>query len=158
MIRTRNEILGEIKNSPKLERCFYSWTTAEQNQFLDFCTGQKGVKILYDSFFKEILNPEYNPARLEKLLSVFLKQKVKIVFILPNDTVRLSDEMTLLITDIIVQLKDGSLVNLEVQKIGYTFPGSVQPAMVRTLCFVSTRESGMKKGKISLTVISKRYI
>lgn len=37
---------------------------------------------------------------------------------------RLSDESYLLITDIIVELEDGSLANIEVQKIGYAFPGA----------------------------------
>ena len=37
---------------------------------------------------------------------------------------RLSDESSLLITDIIVELEDGTLANIEVQKIGYVFPGA----------------------------------
>ena len=43
---------------------------------------------------------------------------------LPNDSTRLSDESSLLITDIIVELEDGTLANIEVQKIGYAFPGA----------------------------------
>lgn len=39
--------------------------------------------LLYDSFFKEAMNPEYAPERLESFLSVLLKHKVKIVRILP---------------------------------------------------------------------------
>ena len=42
---------------------------------------------------------------------------------LPNDGTRLVDESTLLIMDIVVELEDGSIVNLEIQKIGYMFPG-----------------------------------
>ena len=45
----------------------------------------KGIKILYDSFFKEVMNSEYTPERLEAFLNVVLKRKVKIVRILPND-------------------------------------------------------------------------
>lgn len=44
--------------------------------------------------------------------------------ILPNDTVRIADENTLLTTDIIVELEDGSMANVEIQKIGYAFPES----------------------------------
>ena len=40
-----------------------------------------------------------------------------------NDSTRLADESSLLITDIVVELKDGSLANVEVQKLGYKFPG-----------------------------------
>lgn len=35
----------------------------------------------------------------------------------------LADECSLLITDIVVELEDGSLANVEIQKIGYAFPG-----------------------------------
>ena len=46
---------------------FYSWGDAVRQEFLDFCTGVRGVKLLYDSFFKEIMNPETVPERLEDL-------------------------------------------------------------------------------------------
>ena len=36
---------------------------------------------------------------------------------------RIADEMSLLITDIVVELEDGSIANVEIQKIGYHFPG-----------------------------------
>ena len=48
---------------------------------------------------------------------------MRIVDVLPNDGTRLADESTLLITDMVVQLEDGSIANLEIQKIGYYFPG-----------------------------------
>ena len=47
---------------------------------------------------------------------------MRIVDVLPNDGTRLADESTLLITDMVVQLEDGSIANLEIQKIGYYFP------------------------------------
>ncbi len=48
---------------------------------------------------------------------------MKIEVVLPNDSVRLGAESSLLYTDIIIQQKDGSLCNVEIQKIGYAFPG-----------------------------------
>lgn len=36
---------------------------------------------------------------------------------------RISDESSLLVMDIVVELEDGSIANLEMQKIGYAFPG-----------------------------------
>lgn len=123
MIRTREEILSEINSSRKLHGRFFSWTEEQRNEFLDFCTGVRGVKILYDSFSKEILNPETTPERLEDLLSLLLKKEVHILYALPNDSTRIADENTLLITDIVVELEDGSIANIEVQKIGYKFPG-----------------------------------
>ena len=50
--------------------------------------------------------------------------KVKIRSVLPNDSTRITDETSLLVTDIVVELEDESLANVEVQKIGYLFPGA----------------------------------
>ena len=121
-IREREEILSEINQTSNLSTIFYTWSLEERERFLDICTGAKGFKILQDPIFKEVLNPEYTPARLENLLSSILGQTVKILQILPNDTVRIASETTLLITDIIVELSDESIVNVEVQRIGYKFP------------------------------------
>ena len=123
MLRTRSEILKEVSDNPKLSSLFSSWKPSQQEEFLDFCSGARGVKMLYDSFFKEIMNPEYVPKRLEELLSLLLEEQVIIIQVLPNDSVRIADESTLLITDIVVQLEDGSIANVEIQKIGYMFPG-----------------------------------
>ena len=124
MIQSREEILARIYSNPKLQQLFESWTVLQQKEFLDFCSGAKGIKVLYDSFFKEVMNPEYDPARLESFLTTLLNRKVRIKEVLPNDSTRLSDESSLLITDIIVELEDGTLANIEVQKIGYAFPGA----------------------------------
>ena len=123
LIREREEVLSTIQSDTRLSALYNSWTPARQDEFLNFCTGMKGIKVLYDSFFKEVMNPEYTPERLEAFLSVVLKRKVKIVKILPNDSTRIADEASLLITDIIVELEDDSLANVEIQKIGYSFPG-----------------------------------
>ena len=122
-IQTRKGVLKEIENSKELWNTFDLWAEEQQEEFLDFCTGARGVKILYDSFFKEIFSPEYHPERLETILSLLLKKKVIIRQILPNDSVRIADEQSLLITDMLVELEDGSLANIEVQKLGYAFPG-----------------------------------
>ena len=68
----------------------------------------QGVKILYDSFFKEILNPDTAPSRLEELLSLILQRHIRILHVLPNDSSRIAEENALLIMDIVVQLEDGS--------------------------------------------------
>lgn len=51
MIRSREEILKEIDGNIKLTEKFYSWGDAARQEFLDFCTGVRGVKLLYDPFF-----------------------------------------------------------------------------------------------------------
>ncbi len=121
--RKREEILNEIQNNWKLSSIYNSWKEDQKKSFLDICTGQKGVKILFDCFFKEVFNPEYAPQRLSCLLSILLKKKVRVLKVLPNDSTRIAAEPTLLITDIVVEFEDGSIANIEVQKIGYRFPG-----------------------------------
>ena len=123
VIRDREELEVIIENNYHLKNIFNSWEKERQIEFLDFCTGVRGIKILYDTFFKEALNPEYDSERLEQLLSVLLKRRVKIKHVLPNDSTRIADESSLLVTDIIVELEDGSIANVEIQKVGYHFPG-----------------------------------
>ena len=123
IIREREDIRNEINNTPKLYELFSEWNPKQQEMFLDFCSGVKGAKLLYDSFFKEIMSPEYAPERLNELLSLILGEPVTIKEMLPNDSTRIADETSLVILDIVVQLKDGSIANVEVQKIGYMFPG-----------------------------------
>ncbi len=123
MIQDRKEVLAKIHDKVELLKLFYSWTEEQQEEFLDFCTGVRGPRMLYDAFFKEVMNPESAPERLNEFLSLILGTPVRIHAVLPNDSTRLADESSLLITDIVVELKDGSLANVEVQKIGYKFPG-----------------------------------
>lgn len=123
MIRTREEIEREIQENRRLSEIYEEWNEQQKKVFLDCCTGVRGVKVLYDSFFKEIMNSEYTPQRLEELLSLVLGQRVKVVQVLPPDSARIADENSLLIMDIVVELSDGSIANVEVQKIGYRFPG-----------------------------------
>ena len=123
MIRTREEVWQEISEKEKLLEIYRQWNREQQEELLDFCTGNKGIKILYDAFFKEILNPENAPERLEEFLSLILEQKVKILKVLPNDTVRIADESSLVIMDIVIEMEDHSIANVEVQKIGYLFAG-----------------------------------
>lgn len=123
MIRERKEVLADIHKNEKLLDMFHFWTEEQQEEFLNFCTGVKGPRVLYDAFFKEVMNPESAPERLNEFLSLILGTQVKVHMVLPNDSTRLADESSLLITDIVVELKDGSLANVEIQKIGYKFPG-----------------------------------
>lgn len=116
MIWDRNELLQQITAHPNLSSMYYKWTAHQQELFLNFCTGASGIKFLYDGFFKELMNPEYTPERLNEFLSLLLRTNVKIREILPNDSTRIMNESSLLIMDIVVQLDDGSLANVEVQK------------------------------------------
>lgn len=130
-LRPREEIQRRINGDRELKEQFNAWSEEQQEQFLSMCSGERGLKVLYDFFCKEVLNPEYDPARLESLLSVILQEPVRIVNVLPNDSVRIADEGALVVTDIIVELEDGSIANVEIQKIGYLFTGP------RCSCYMS---------------------
>ena len=123
MIQSREEILKQINKQKNLKETFDSWKPEERKEFLDICTGVRGVKILYDAFFKEVMNPEYAPQRLNEFLSLILKDTVRVMSVLPNESTRLTDESSLLIMDIVVEFESGGIANVEVQKIGYLFPG-----------------------------------
>ena len=95
MIKTKEQILEEINANDTLRAIFNNWPEKHQNEFLSICTGSKGVKMLYDCYFKEILNPEYAPERLSSLLSTILGRKVTVKYQLTNDNTRIGDESSL---------------------------------------------------------------
>lgn len=157
-IRTQKEVLDEINCNSVCSYQFNLWDEEQKKEFLDVCTGVRGIKMTYDSFFKEIMNPEIHPERLEELLSLLLGQNIHIRQILPNDSVRLADESTLLITDIVIELEEGGLANVEIQKIGYAFPGQ------RGACYSADlllrqykRVKGRKKKKFTYQDIKTVY-
>ncbi len=83
-IRSREEVLRDINFNSQLTAIFYSWSESQQTEFLDFCTGVRGVKILYDAFFKEIMNPEYTPlSYLRAAHRNFIIQNIKIHTCIP---------------------------------------------------------------------------
>lgn len=158
LMRERGELLAEIENNKTLREMFAGWEEEQQEEFLDICTGVRGMKFLYDGFFREILNPEYVPERFNDFLSCLLGQKVRVLKVLPGDSVRIADETSLLIMDIVVELDDGSIANVEMQKIGYLFPGQ------RCACYSADlllrqykRVRGEKEKKFSYREIKNVY-
>lgn len=158
MIREKEEVLAEIMKNTALQEKFEGWETGQQEEFLNICTGAKGLKLLYDGFFKEIMNPEYVPERLNDFLSCMLGKKVRVLHVLPNDSARIADESSLLIMDIVVELEGGSIANIEMQKIGYLFPGQ------RCACYSADlllrqykRVRGEKRKKFSYRDIKDVY-
>ena len=69
------------------------------------------------------MNPDTRPDRFNDFISEMLGQRVKVLKVLPNESARIAAESSLLVMDVVVQLEDGSIANVEVQKIGYLFPG-----------------------------------
>lgn len=158
MIWERHEVLETIQSNPKLCMMFESWEKEYQEEFLDYCTGVRGIKLLYDHFFKAVMNPDITPERLEEVLSLILQEQIKILKVLPADSTRIAAEKSLLILDIVVELADGSIANVEVQKLGYAFPGQ------RSACYSADlllrqykRVKGEKGKKFTYKDIKKVY-
>ena len=47
IIRSKEEIRFIIHEHTRLKELFQSWPSKYQEEFLNFCSGQRGVKILY---------------------------------------------------------------------------------------------------------------
>lgn len=109
MIRTQEEILEEIREKPELWSQYRGWKESYQQEYLEICSGVRGIKMLYDPFFKAIMNPDTRPERLSDFLSEVLGRKVKILKVLPNESGRIAAESSLLVMDIVIQFEDGSI-------------------------------------------------
>ena len=114
-------VIQYLKQSPIWYRQYQTMQAGWQKRFMDFCTGKKTLPLTYDPFFKRIFHPDVHPDRLSRLLSSLLEKEVRVVRILPSEDTLL-DGGALVIMDILVELEDGSLANVEVQKVPYLFP------------------------------------
>jgi len=131
MLRTRRQVLDDIQANIPLRTKFESLSEKRQNEFLDICTGERGVRILYNRYFKTVMDPHNYPERVKDLLGCILGKEIISYEVLESSSFSLGDERSLVIMDIVVRLIDGSIINLEIQKIGYDFPGE------RAACYAS---------------------
>jgi hypothetical protein len=120
-----------LQKNPVVYDKFLSFRPQYQNELIEFFCGNKCLKITYDPFFQKLFNPKLYPDRLETFISAVFGQEIHIVDVLPREGNRLSGESSLVIMDMVVQLADGSYLNVEIQKIGYAFPGE------RACCYSS---------------------
>ena len=130
-LRTRDEALAEIKADLNLYKEYYKWPEKFRNEFLEFMMGVRGVKMTYDPFFKHIFNPEVHPERLSELLSLIVGKPLKVKRELPKEHSRITEKGSLMVMDILVEFENGEMGNVEIQKIGYLFPGE------RATCYSS---------------------
>ena len=160
-LKTRTEVMATIEGNEEAFLMFQEFPEKLQEELIAFCMGNWGVKITYDPFFKYIFNPELRPERLSEFLSLLLKEEVEVLDILPNESSRVTESGSMLITDILVKLKSGAYANVEIQKIGYTFPGQ------RCACYSSDllmrqlarlkREAKRQNKKFSYKDVKKVY-
>ena len=88
-------------------------------RYEDFLKGRKSLPLLYDPFFKKIFNPVERRNRLSELVSCLLGQKVTVLEVFPNEDSQFLGVM--IIMDMVVMMSDGSIANIEIQKISYDF-------------------------------------
>ena len=89
-------------------------------RYEDFLKGRRSLPLLYDLFFKKIFNPVERRDRLSELVSCLLGQKVTVLEVFPNEDSQFLGVM--IIMDMVVLMADGSIANIEIQKISYDFP------------------------------------
>ena len=118
---SRKDALEEVVRDPKLRIPFWKLNQECRERFLEFLQGTKTLPVTYDPFFKAVFHPDVHPERLSSFISSLLGIQVKVKAILPSED-RLSDGDSLLIMDVLVELEDGSLTNVEIQKVPYAFP------------------------------------
>lgn len=128
---SREEVFSLLRQDTQTYQTFLTFPPEEREKLLSFIEGNSGLQITYDSFFKKIFDPYTHPNRLERFLSAVLKQKVKIKVVLPNEGSKLSAIGSLVIMDIVLELENGSIIDVEMQKIGYAFPGE------RSDCYIA---------------------
>jgi len=128
---TREYSLELIRRDQETGRIFDELPHWAQEDILSFMQGEKGLPVTYDSFFKKITDPFAHPERLESLISSIIGHDVHIKTILNPEGVRLAESGSFVIMDVVVEGEDGSVIDVEIQKMGYAFPGE------RSSCYIS---------------------
>ena len=122
--KTREEVMRLIEADTGSKKKYEELGKKEemQKELDGFLMGERSLNILYDNFFRKIFDPYVHRERIERLISALFGQRVKIRDVLPREGFEIIDEGSLVIMDILVELENGSIVNVEMQKVGYLFP------------------------------------
>ena len=127
----REKVVESIKADHDTLRRFGKLKPEQQENIITFLSGERGLEVLLDSFFQKLFNPMENKDRICSLLSALIGQEVEDFAMLPREGNPMYEKGSLVIMDILVRLKDGSFVDVEMQKIGYRFPSQ------RSTCYAS---------------------
>ena len=129
--RSRADVLNDINSDENLKDVFLSFSDEDKERILLFLEGRHSLQILNDKFFQHVMRPDVSFERVESLLSAVFDQPVRVERPLIREGLMISEEGSLVVMDIIVKLKDGSYATVEIQRIGYLFPGE------RTNCYLA---------------------
>lgn len=144
---SRGKALQTIHSDSEAWQLFQSFPLNEQDNILSFIQGNKGLKILSDKIFYHIMNPTLYPERLSSLLSALLGQKVTVYAILPREGNQMVETGSFVIMDILISLSDQTIVNVEVQRIGYRFPGERSNCYIADLIMRQYNQVRAQRGK-----------
>ena len=115
--------VNDLEEAMKQKHLYADYTLLDETwkkRFDDYMTGKKTMPLTYDPFFKCMFHPDRHPDWLSHLLSAIIGEPVTVESVLPSEDTAISID-SLLIMDIVVRLSDGSLANVEIQKIPYMF-------------------------------------
>ena len=110
---SEEEVLDMIQAAPGLYSRYTSLSEQLKDEFLGFCMGTRGLNLTYDPMFKAVFDPQQFPSRLGEFLSLCLGEPVQILKALPTESSRLTEESSLLVMDLLVQLETGALANVD---------------------------------------------
>ena len=130
---SREAVEAHLKSDPDIFRNYLLLPSFMQQELVDFCMGKQGLKITYDTVFRKIFDPDTEKGlhRLESLLSAIMGRPLKIIGVMPREGTQLAENASFVVMDVLVQLDDQSFANIEMQKIGYSFP------LARADCYIS---------------------
>ena len=130
-----------------------------RRELIDFCTGKTLLPLTYDKIFKKVFNCEKHPERLEHFLSSILGFEVKILTILPTESEQMNKEGSILIMDILVKSTDGKLLNVEMQRLPYSFNGKRVSCYMADLVMRQYNQikSELKRKKFTYSMLKPVY-
>lgn len=144
---SREEALSIIQSDPEAFSKFESLSAKSKDKILSFIQGNSGLKILNDKCFLRIMNPTLYPERLNSMLSAILGERVCVRAILPREGNVMSENSSHVIMDILVELENGTIINVEVQRVGYYFPGARSSCYLSDLIMRQYNKVRSEKGK-----------
>ena len=123
-LRNYEAALHSLADNPSTKH-LYGYLMSDKewfDRFAGFFAGKKTLPLLYDPFFKMIFNPVESRARLSELVSCILGQHVTVIEVFPDTSYAFVNSFVIM--DMVVRLDDGSITNIEIQKVPYDFPAA----------------------------------
>lgn len=157
---TEEQVLEKLKETPRLYEQFRILDQKWHGRVKDFLEGKSSLPLTYDPFFKYIFNPEQHSDRLSGFISSLLGINVQVVEVLPTEDT-LMDGETCLIMDLVARTDDGSIVNVEIQKQGYGFPGermSCYSADLLLRQYIKIKKTSTEQKPFSYKSIKQVYV